>query len=123
MNCKILLFALVVLLVVGVFIYSTKREGYENPSKCFDCEEQMVREYGEEARYMAGPTKCFSCEKDLIQRSGGNIAAGAWGQPSKCFDCGSSYKPPTGKCNGAPKEGFEGRIPNSSRPAILGHSL
>ena len=118
MNCKILLFALVVFLVIVIFMYSTKREGYENPSKCFDCEEQMVRQFGEQARYMAGPTKCFSCERDLVQRSGGNIAAGGWGQPSKCFDCGTSYKPPMKKYNGASKMGFD-RVPNTSHPARL----
>ena len=118
MNRKILLFALVLLIVVGVFFYSTKTEDYENPSRCFDCEDQMVRQFGEDARWMAGPTKCFSCERELVQRAGGNIVAGGWGQPTKCFDCGSSYKPPIEASGGAPKIGF-GRTPIKSHPARL----
>ena len=35
--------------------------------------------------YLSGPTKCFSCEQDMIRRAGPEYA---WmGKPSKCFDC------------------------------------
>ena len=53
-----------------------------NPSKCFDCERQLL---GTDYIYLAKPGKCFDCENQIIDTLGPSYAI--YGQSTKCFNC------------------------------------
>ena len=59
------------------------------PTKCFSCEQDMIRRYGHQYAYLGKPTKCFSCEKQFAHSKSPGYAV--LGQPTKCFSCEKQY--------------------------------
>ena len=55
--------------------------GYK--TKCFSCELDMRRRYGDDAAWMANPSKMFSAEIDGIRQAGGDISGGFLGKTIK----------------------------------------
>jgi hypothetical protein len=61
----------------------------KNPTKCFDCEKDLINRRGVEYAWAGQPSKCFDCEKQLEKSIG--TAYGAIGNPSKCLSCDTGY--------------------------------
>ena len=71
-----------IILIILLFIFLSKKiEKFtiSRPSKCFDCERQIISHQGIFSAWKALPTKCFDCES----QSNTPYHTG----PSKCFDC------------------------------------
>ncbi len=84
---------LIILILIAIFFYGKRnvetmtnpRLYLSSPTKCFSCEQDMIKRYGPEYAWIGKPSKCFSCEQDLIYRYGPNSAN--LGHGTKCFDC------------------------------------
>lgn len=78
-NSKILF---IVLIFLTIYIFGKRIEKFTitRPSKCFDCEKEIIKKEGVLSVWKALPTKCFDCEKQ------NGIKPYNTG-PNKCFDC------------------------------------
>ncbi len=63
----------------------------KNPTKCFDCEKDLINRKGIEYAWAGQPSKCFDCEKQLEKTKG--TVYGSIGNPSKCLSCDLGYLP------------------------------
>ena len=61
-----------------------------NSTKSFDAENS----YPDPVKWATNKSKCYSCERDLINRYG--VAAGSFGQASRCFECSRQRLTPSG---------------------------
>lgn len=79
MNVTIVVF-MIVFAIIFIHVSLITVERYttylDHPSKCFDCEKDIIRRYGEQYAWKAQPAKSFDAELEAISQSGGDPSAG-----------------------------------------------
>ena len=53
------------------------------PTKCFDCEKEIIKKKGKKNAYLGAPTKCFSCQQEYYNKD----VPVEFSNRTKCFSC------------------------------------
>jgi hypothetical protein len=85
----VLFFIIMSSILVIIATCVKKLEGFipqymNHPSKCFDCEQDIINRYGVESAWRAQPTKLFSAETEGVAQTG-TIAGGYLGKTLKYY--------------------------------------
>ena len=85
----VLTLCIIVIVLVVLLNYLKVIEYYRDylryKTKCFSCEDDIRRRYGNDAVWMANPSKTFTAEIDGIRQAGGDIAGGFLGKTIKYY--------------------------------------
>ncbi len=79
MEVLIVVFMIVVLLLIFKVSWDIKEKFstyLDHPSKCFDCEKDIIRRCGEEYAWKAQPAKSFDAEYEAIAQYEGDPRGG-----------------------------------------------